>query len=787
MKIINIDVKDEIILNNMEDVDTGEITGISSTLTVPTGNYNNIILNFNFENDKLCEDLNMFANFSIVTGASIDVELSKIVAKEKECKYACYIPTEVFEKECDFYLGVYGYALNEDETLKQRVSFEAVRNIVIRGTYDPEATEGLLPSPSVFEVYFQQVKDINEQIANEYQGIIDRLEEIKEEHINDFNEKIEPEKQNAINDFDAHADEKLEEVKEDIDKHFEENASSYEEGINDNTVRIKRLESNIFDSGEASGTSINIKDSTLAEFQEIVVDGVCKQEATTGKNILDLSKCNFFNCILNEDGSITSNIDNTHYCYIEVTKLNEFFMNNLGKTITFSTGTAIANRLTSILINGTRSDGKTNQESSETGTGKCTLTISENFTKITNIQLRFNRNSSGAFTDKATTVKYAQLEVGENATEFEPYTGGQPSPSPDYPQEIEVVEGTAQNKFVGKNLFDKDNANTLNAIINGTTKLITSFDTCKSIYVKCEKNTNYTISRKVGTRFVAGTTTNVPIAGTTCNHAIADNTANSITITTTENDNYLVVFYYNSGTDTLTEEEIRNSIQIEKGNIATDCEPYQENTLDVNLQGNFIGKIKTITDTLRVENGLAILNKKIGKIVLNGSENWSYSSTAGGFTLSNVFKTLTPHALSTHFVCQGSYTTWTGYGNFGFNQDGVIWFQTETKFSSVNEWKNWLQANPITVYYILAESYEVELGEVDVPLSYYPETNVVTLHELSPNIKVKYYRDIKNTITNIQLDIETLKQAVATMTVNQANPTNELDLLQEPSESESEE
>ena len=36
---------------------------------------------------------------------------------------------------------------------------------------------------------------------------------------------------------------------------------------------------------------------------------------------------------------------------------------------------------------------------------------------------------------------YPQLELGSTATEYEPYTGGTPSPSPDYPQEIQVVRG----------------------------------------------------------------------------------------------------------------------------------------------------------------------------------------------------------------------------------------------------------------------------------------------------------------------------------------------------------
>lgn len=48
---------------------------------------------------------------------------------------------------------------------------------------------------------------------------------------------------------------------------------------------------------------------------------------------------------------------------------------------------------------------------------------------------------------------YPMLELGTEATAYEPYTGGQPSPSPDYPQEIKsVVNPTV--KVCGKNLFD---------------------------------------------------------------------------------------------------------------------------------------------------------------------------------------------------------------------------------------------------------------------------------------------------------------------------------------------
>ena len=44
-----------------------------------------------------------------------------------------------------------------------------------------------------------------------------------------------------------------------------------------------------------------------------------------------------------------------------------------------------------------------------------------------------------------------QIEKGSSATSYEPYTGGQPSPSPSYPQEVEVVTGNVEVTISNEN------------------------------------------------------------------------------------------------------------------------------------------------------------------------------------------------------------------------------------------------------------------------------------------------------------------------------------------------
>lgn len=163
MKIINADVFDEIIFKNIEDVDTGVVTGITSTLTLPTGNLNNILINFNFINKKLCEELKLIANFNINKKECIDVPLQSFNVNGRTFENACFIPAEVFSDPCQFYLGLYGFSL-DGENIKQRISLFPLKNIVVEGSYDPDAKEGIIPTPTAFEVYFNNVAEANNKL-----------------------------------------------------------------------------------------------------------------------------------------------------------------------------------------------------------------------------------------------------------------------------------------------------------------------------------------------------------------------------------------------------------------------------------------------------------------------------------------------------------------------------------------------------------------------------------------------------------------------------------------------
>ena len=162
-------------------------------------------------------------------------------------------------------------------------------------------------------------------------------------------------------------------------------------------------------------------------------------------------------------------------------------------------------------------------------------------------------------------------------------------PSTDYPSEIKTVGSNVQ-------LFDKDNVNKLNGVPDVSS--ITSNTVAKSFYVQAKPNTTYTVSRKIiGSRFVVGTTANIPKIGETIIDRKVNNEGSSITLTTSKNVNYLVVYYlYNSSEN---EEEILDNIKIEKGSVATPYSSCGMGSVEVDVVNKTLLNIANTEETTK--------------------------------------------------------------------------------------------------------------------------------------------------------------------------------------------
>lgn len=291
------------------------------------------------------------------------------------------------------------------------------------------------------------------------------------------------------------------------------------------------------------------------------------------------------------------------------------------------------------------------------------------------------------------------------------------SPSPDYPQEIEVVTGNNTIKVEGKNLFDKDNANQIKNWFVNQNKIVLN-NNVTSFYIKCKPNTQYTLSKIASTRLQFWCTVEKPDVGVSTSNTLNQDynfTGTVKTITTTSDANYLLCYYYLSTSDTLTEEEIRNTIQIEQGSQATSYEEYKGASYEVNLGSIELCKIGDYQDKIykSLIDGEWYVHKEIGKVVLDGSESWFKAEQ--GYLLKSTDLTFTNRKLSTlgfcdKFIVQEGTSTWTGLYKCGWNAEGIFWIRDNyTLASSLEEWISWLSNNNVEVYYVLETPTETPI------------------------------------------------------------------------------
>lgn len=129
----------------------------------------------------------------------------------------------------------------------------------------------------------------------------------------------------------------------------------------------------------------------------------------------------------------------------------------------------------------------------------------ENITPVENavyIKVSLEQNTI----DNPQNIFKVQLEKGAKSTAYEPYTGGKPSPSPEYPQEVKNAgkwnEGTQKYEIEvvlsGKNLLDItacEDGKTLDAngnIVNNANALLSDFIPCFSKTSYCRVEGHFT-------------------------------------------------------------------------------------------------------------------------------------------------------------------------------------------------------------------------------------------------------------------------------------------------------
>lgn len=215
----------------------------------------------------------------------------------------------------------------------------------------------------------------------------------------------------------------------------------------------------------------HLADSDNGKIVDMMLYGKSEQKQYSGKNLFDFHQLkpkdpNITTVTTTEDAIIVSS---NAQIYTGAFKIYEEYDAFKGKTITISANIVKVDNFDALVKFGCGLfyENKWHwklQKVTDLGTRYITVIVPETITKI---QFLLTTNDNNVAKANTITVSEYMVEYGSEPTTYEPYTGGIPSPNPDYPQEIKsVVNPTV--KVCGKNLvgsWKQDMIDTDNGIL----------------------------------------------------------------------------------------------------------------------------------------------------------------------------------------------------------------------------------------------------------------------------------------------------------------------------------
>lgn len=421
---------------DLDHVDITEYTGIES------GEYNTQKINFIFTPEY--KDLVKVAIF----GCKLDTDEPKFY-KIYLSDDSCYLPQEVTSASDVISIGVYAFNVENGE-LKLRYSPTPVKTIVYEGSFREEAENSSSPTPTEIEQIMSRIISL-EEITSDLNTRVETLEN-KACDLDSIKEDVETLKSDVEN-----ISGRLDTAESDIDELEGDIANTYSK-TEVNTLLENKVDTTTFNSSQAAqdekiakaelilsqlptvtGEGTNFSLSPTIEYDlEVGYKGDTTQNTLTGKN--KLSPAEVFTNTTNGitytsngkggytvKGTSTGNADSNTYDIDDYTIQNGDYLHFFNTGNSFQSAFVMKcsdNSFISI------SFGNTNNR---------IVDLSNNAGKT--ISSIYFHTNSGNTLDVEFTPMICNLS---SATSFEEYTGGIPSPNPNYPQDIQVVTGTQE-------------------------------------------------------------------------------------------------------------------------------------------------------------------------------------------------------------------------------------------------------------------------------------------------------------------------------------------------------
>lgn len=340
------------------------------------------------------------------------------------------------------------------------------------------------------------------------------------------------------------------------------------------------------------------------------------------------------------------------------------------------------------------------------------------------VYFSFRKNDG---TDWDNNADLVWLVKGNEALPYEPYNSIEYCKIGDYKYEFLLTSG--------KNLFDKDN----------------SYDS--SLYSLARNVSNITYNNGILTITPTGTgNVRVVINANLSAGTYTLNSNNSLSETTqlrNNNEDTLYNFRNNYSNQTFTLSSASTKMWFNWSN------PNNTNPFTLNLNSLMINEGTTALDYEPYGTEQWYIKKKIGKVVLDGTENWSLDSNNSRFYSNSI---ITDYNVVNRTSSLCSHYTYNGTPYFALSGSGNILFlgYPNENINTIPLFKTWLGTNLPNVYYILAtptytllnDTLQEQLTDIYNTLkSYNGQTNISQINnDLGFTIKASALLDLNTLI-----------------------------------------
>ncbi len=468
--------------------------------------------------------------------------------------------------------------------------------------------------------------DVKELASKEdVQNIVDNFTDSVDKKISEAVGQVTTEAEEQI----AAVMQKGEEVLESIPENYQEIAEDVAKHENDIATLTQSKADAIVCS--ASGEIITATDSADAGFEQFRTFGWGKQEKTSGKNLLENTATsqtvNGVTFTVNEDGSVTANGTATARAGIIIADQN-----------TYTASNDLTYMLSGCPTNGSDNSYYMHYHEWDSAWGDLT-----NVTDYGNgVFMEHNNNAvysrisveiaSGYTCNNLTFKPMIRLASIEDAT-YEPYTGGQASPNPEYPQPI---VGAGQKLAEGTNLLDMSKAKggtnsglTIEVLDNGSYSVKgTATQTAINVWLLGDYNNTSTVFTLPAGNYYCSDAFLYSYDGTT-----RTKYANAFTLSA---DTPITAMRVPDATSGKTYDTI-NYPMINKGLTALPWEPYTggvKAAYDVGISKKLTGKnLLKNTAVSKTINGVTFTVNEDGSVTANGTATARSSLTVGKVTL----------------------------------------------------------------------------------------------------------------------------------------------------------